>query len=560
MRIVGLFIIFFALVAPVHAQPPIPPTLTELGPSPTELPHGTEIIGSYAEQMSVPTDADSADLVVSVLEREWVVPGGGTIRWGCIRCPELRLAPTVINTYRGRVKTKLFQTDIPILGERTLSERVDGGAILMWSSGRYVSLVAVDGKIPESRSLAGGLASSIQARIDQLGERPVAPFVATVEPLATVVNQVAGVRAVFKLSFETDPQFLPCNGGFRVTGPSPDGTDIVDVFELDVASHTSPLELTWDGRTSDGGVAPPGIYGVTAGVADLAGRAETQFFQVTVADSPDSSAFPAAKDSVLRANKPHQNEGANPSLVLDKHNKETPVVAFDLAGVDLTRLTRATLYLTTRDYQGSGNSQSNKGGQVVVSRLPHAWSEGSGSNLRTDGDPGSEGQTSGTGAGVTWFSPIDADISNKRPDSDLAWNGASGASAPSAPVFVPDGYLGDVAFDVTQDLLDGADNGWVIRMQGSGHKDVVFYSREGAPSPEATPRLVLEFGGSLASRQAEAGSGFLRPLRALGSQSEEVAFRPWKRFLAEELLALMLRPVPLAEPAARTLLILSALT
>ena len=119
-------------------------------------------------------------------------------------------------------------------------------------------------------------------------------------------------------------------------------------------------------------------------------------------------------------------------------------------------LTSATLVLSidpSDQVTGWGNGET-----VTVKPVAVAWQEGNG---KKHGLPSNQ-QTTGSGAGTTWFSPIDENIS----------------TAP--PLTVHNHQSGELRFDVTQDVLNGVTHGWLLRKdaESKGSK-VSFYSREG---------------------------------------------------------------------------------
>ncbi|MFA5506529.1 MAG: hypothetical protein WC423_13925 [Vulcanimicrobiota bacterium] len=193
-----------------------------------------------------------------------------------------------------------------------------------------------------------------------------------------------------------------------------------------------------------------------------------------------------AKDSTIIIREPHQNEGANPRLHLKKVTGKPAqvVVGFDTSGLDTTGLTKASLVLnidSTQNVTGWGN-----GRPIRAQRLLTAWTEGNGKKL---GLPGNQ-QSSGSGNGVTWFSPIDGNIANSQADSAVNWNGGASYAAPStAPtVTIKNHQSGEVIFDVTQDLLNGANHGWLITRDQDVGSQVTFLSKESG-DPELAPRL-----------------------------------------------------------------------
>ena len=212
---------------------------------------------------------------------------------------------------------------------------------------------------------------------------------------------------------------------------------------------------------------------------------------------PKETLFLALKDTILSEGYSNANEGANPSLTLEEiRGKNTrSIVAFDLEEVDESGLSRATLVLSIDPNQqitGWGN-----GDLVSVKPLSTNWVEGNGSSFGIV----QKDAVRGNGSGATWQTFLDPDISNSSEDGSENWDGGRLFSSPStAPsVLITNHLTGELAFDVTQDIRDGASEGWLILKdtENRGSK-VSFYSREGAAiagDSDLAPRLIIEYEG-----------------------------------------------------------------
>jgi hypothetical protein len=101
----------------------------------------------------------------------------------------------------------------------------------------------------------------------------------------------------------------------------------------------------------------------------------------------------------------------------------------------------------------------------------------------------------GNSEGVSWNCAQDADISNHRTDCSVKWNGGRYGVATSPGALHTSGLLGEVRWDVTDDVLAGAAFGWLIRKREEGPAGQVrYYSLEGARNaPNLAPRLVLVY-------------------------------------------------------------------
>lgn len=253
--------------------------------------------------------------------------------------------------------------------------------------------------------------------------------------------------------------------------------------------------------------------------------------------------LPASKDSFLRQRDSHVNEGANPDLALMKITGKParPVVGFDLSKVDTNAVSRATLVLTIDPADSPTGWGSGR--TISVRRLLESWTEGNGVS----------------GPGVTWFTPVDSDVGNNGPDGPLQWAGGDLASdnPTAAPATITNHLTGEVSFDVTWDVLNGADHGWlVVRDNEKVGSKVRFYSREGAGSagnPDLAPRLHLEFGNT-----GRAGDSRLlaRATRLLASEPRDIELggklsSGTTAVVVEELAVLATRPLLFAELPTR---------
>ena len=258
----------------------------------------------------------------------------------------------------------------------------------------------------------------------------------------------------------------------------------------------------------------PGEYRLVISTTDALGR-NANFvynFEVLPIDSSGIVNVECSGDSTLQHRNPHQNEGISPYLTLEKiQGKATrSAVAFDLSDVNLTGLTSATLRLTVDPSQGV-NGWGN-GDTISALPLSTGWVEGNGQSFGLK----KKDQVAGSGSGVTWFSPVDSDISNDYANSTVQWNGGTTGTPTSPLIVMQNHYTGTVDFDVTNDLLNGQGlNGWLLKkdQENRGSK-VTFYSREGAAAAGNTdlaPTLILNYGSPTASTNSP-GSNLLARL------------------------------------------------
>lgn len=211
---------------------------------------------------------------------------------------------------------------------------------------------------------------------------------------------------------------------------------------------------------------------------------------------PDGGArleLTAVRDTFVLKDQPNANEGASELLRVQDAGKNRALVAFDLSGIDASRVNNAVLVLTiaaTIDKWETGGSA------VDAHPLLADWTEGTGRKVvLITGLPSVTGTS-----GVTWNCPTDALLANLRADCAALWNGAtlSVAAATGPPVVHQKGLTGEVSWDVTADVRAGAVSGWLVKKRDESHSGrVLYYSREGAAlagEPQLAPRLIIELG------------------------------------------------------------------
>jgi len=220
------------------------------------------------------------------------------------------------------------------------------------------------------------------------------------------------------------------------------------------------------------------------------------------ADEQGSLTLPPTADSTLTQKHPHQNEGANPLLTLEKIQGKASrcAVAFDLANENVNGLTKATLVLNidpASHVTGWGNGET-----VSAQALSADWLEGNGKSFGFK----KKDAVAGSGSGTTWFSPIDENISNDFANSVSQWNGGQNATTPATapPVIVTNHTSGTLEFDVTSDVLNGADSWLILRDQENRGSQISFFSKESGP--DLAPKLILDFGDQVASNTSNSTS------------------------------------------------------
>lgn len=260
-------------------------------------------------------------------------------------------------------------------------------------------------------------------------------------------------------------------------------TSTVVAFSTTVVDNCSGASVVCS--PPSGSAFPLGITTVACIATDTSGNQSNCTFKVAV-----SGTLLVHTDSFLRSGSGNTNEGANERLRIQSSGNNRTLVKFNLAGISVSGLQSATLVLNIAE---NSNNWGANGRMVDVHRLLTDWAEGNG---RNDVMAGGGSGFRGTGEGVTWECARDSNINNQASDCISEWNGGSFATA-SASVLHTNNQTGDVIWNVTADLLAGANNGWLIKKQNEGQNGQVrYYSREGAAlegNGNLSPRLVLVY-------------------------------------------------------------------
>jgi hypothetical protein len=214
------------------------------------------------------------------------------------------------------------------------------------------------------------------------------------------------------------------------------------------------------------------------------------------------------KDATLLHGQKQQNNGANLSLRVAGPQIGS-LVGFDVAGLDLSKVTKAELILTVCYTPGvpdfCPDPPSNwvkAGGEVYAYRLFDGfenWAEGNGNNFPIKDNP------RGDGLGITWNCSTDIEVSNEKRDCsgvDFWSTGGYDVQGPGRGPVLHTNSLADgdkLVFDVTFDVQAGFGQSdsqymsWFIR-KPSGSGQISYYSREGAAAagdPGLAAQLVL---------------------------------------------------------------------
>ncbi len=171
----------------------------------------------------------------------------------------------------------------------------------------------------------------------------------------------------------------------------------------------------------------------------------------------------ASGDSFLRKDSENTNEGANLRLRVGVSPISRVVVQFDpdVVAANFIGARSVQLILTiAANHDTWGQTQQRS---VVAHPLKVSFVEGNGLQALM---PASLAQR-GTGSGVTWRSPDDPDVSNRRPEPrhhPVMWNGGKFGPATAAPVPHENLQAGTVQFDVTADLFNPLTSGWLLKI------------------------------------------------------------------------------------------------
>jgi hypothetical protein len=292
-----------------------------------------------------------------------------------------------------------------------------------------------------------------------------------------------------------------------------DGQDVTDSVQImsdtNLASTDEPLEtikVSWQGELAAGThIASASIKAAPDPEDPPEGPASvsiTWSFIVTTTTQPSQTTLNVQRDSHLTQKHPHQNEGANPLLTLEKIQGKASrcAVAFDLANENINGLTKATLVLNidpSSHVTGWGNGET-----VSAQALSADWVEGNGKSFGFK----KQDVVAGSGSGTTWFSPVDENISNGSANSASSWNGAGQAALPATapPVIVTNHSSGTLEFDVTADVLNGADSWLILKDQENRGSQISFFSKESGE--DVAPKLILDFGDQVAGNSSNSNS------------------------------------------------------
>jgi hypothetical protein len=101
----------------------------------------------------------------------------------------------------------------------------------------------------------------------------------------------------------------------------------------------------------------------------------------------------------------------------------------------------------------------------------------------------------GDGPGVTWNCAVDEAIGNPLRNCAKRWDGGNFGPATAPSIVHSNGMTGEVEWDVTDDVLDGA-SGWLIKKSDELRLGRArYHSKEGAidaGNVDLAPRLILE--------------------------------------------------------------------
>lgn len=339
-------------------------------------------------------------------------------------------------------------SDVPLGGTTrgTLTTRGDQDVLIREEanpSGVWISANAQSGPLPAISSVCGGLA---MLTIDQ-GDELV------VTCTSVKVTVMTGVVEVEFLEGE-DPVTVEMPSGHSLTfDPDSNSYTAGDNNPTTVVVHQGNAEL----------ILEPGSSGSFA--------------------HPDVLTLFSTQDSFIQKWKKNDNEGGHSRLLVGGLGKNRALVGFDLSEVSLDGLTKATLVLSLKGVQAFGKFTDHA---MTVHRLKEPWKEGNGKHWK-----------SGRGKGVTWNCASDQRIQNRRPDCESQWRGGVFDPPTASGVGIRKGMTGEVRWDVTADMQDGVEFGWLLKFKKNMAKTLAkFYSKEGATRHgefTKAPTLILEY-------------------------------------------------------------------
>ncbi len=319
---------------------------------------------------------------------------------------------------------------------------------------------------------------------------------------APTVTTAGNVSAVYNASSQTVVLGATVTGSVVSTGQ----------VSFTVKNGAATIGSSVTGSVNGSGVAtadftlpggtPVGNYSIEAAFTSSTNFANSQGAATLSVLQPSSvnTTLSGSRDSFLRSGADDTNEGANERLRIQNSGNNRAVVAFDLTGISTVGLQSATLVL---DIAENSNNWGANGRLVDVHRLLVDWTEGNGRNdVMVGGGPAFRG----TGEGVTWHCSKDTNVVNQSANCSPLWNGGSFAAATAPGSLHTNGLGGQVSWDVTADVLAGANFGWTIRKREENQNGQVrYYSREGAAlagNADLAPRLVLVYQTAISGTRA----------------------------------------------------------
>jgi hypothetical protein len=283
---------------------------------------------------------------------------------------------------------------------------------------------------------------------------------------------------------ESTPPIISCPANIAVTATTGQLSTVVTYSTPTATDNCSGAPVAC--VPASGSSFPIGITTVTCTATDAALNQTSCSFRVAV-----SGTLLATADSFIRNGADNTNEGANERLRIQSSGHNRVLARFNLSGISTNGMQSATL---TLDIAENSDNWGTSGRLVDAHRLLEDWTEGNGRNdIMVGGGPNFRG----TGEGVTWKCAKDTNINNQNDDCTTPWNGGIFAAATAASALHVNDQTGPVSWNVTADVMAGANNGWIIKKQTEGQNGQVrYYSRQGAAlagNPNLAPRLVLVF-------------------------------------------------------------------
>lgn len=412
--------------------------------------------------------------------------GSSTLGWYYVVNPSASTnRPPAVNSINGRIidegqplEFTVTATDPDVDDVVTLSvNNLPAGATFNPQTGEFSWTPGYDD---------AGIYSSIEFVATDNGN----PVASTSEAISITVNNVNRAPVLESIGNKSVDEGQSLS--FTVIATDPDLSD-----EVTLSANNLPAGATFEAQTgifswtpafTQAGIYLNVIFTVTDNGNPILSDSET--ITITVNDVPPLELTTIA-DSFLRQGQANRNEGANPHLFVQSTGHNRALSAFDgsaIANYVATHgISSAKLILTIAS---NGNNWGSMGRTIDAHPLLGTFTEGNGKDA---GLPGAQ-STRGTGSGTTWNCADDTAIQDTNVDCGSQWDGGTFGIPTASSATIVNTQTGEMEWDVTQDVLNGA-LGWLVKKTNEAQNGAVeYYSKEGATDAGNmvfAPRLVL---------------------------------------------------------------------